>query len=59
MLEILSIILAWNIYYSVETRIKYRELEAEVDYGTYPNKEMFPGDPRLQKPKSWWEYIFD
>jgi hypothetical protein len=59
MLEILSIVLVWNIYYSVETRIKFRELESEVNYGTFSNENMFPEDPRLQIPKSWWEYIFD
>lgn len=58
MLEILAVVLAWDIYYSVETRIKYRELENEVHYGTYPS-DAFPDDPRLDEPRSWWEYIFD
>jgi hypothetical protein len=58
MLEVMAIILGWNIYYSVETRIKYRELETEVFYGTYPS-DSFPDDPRHKPPKAWWEYIFD
>ena len=58
MIELVGLLLCWDIYYSVETRIKFRQLETEFKYGTYPS-DVFPDDPRHKAPKSWWEYIFD
>jgi len=58
MIEFIGLLLCWDIYYSVETRIKYRELETEVHYGTFPS-DVFPDDPRHGPAKAWWEYIFD
>lgn len=58
MIECLAILLGWNIYYSINTRIELVKLRNEVHYGTYPST-MFPSDPRHYPPKKWWEYIFD
>ena len=58
MLEIIAILLAWDIYYSVNTRMQFVELRTEVLYGTYPSP-MFPDDPRHEPALPWWHYIFD
>lgn len=58
MIEILAILLSWSIAYSIDTRIKVKDLETELHYGTYPS-DMFPDDPRHKPDKNWWEYIFD